>query len=156
MAKIKQESFAISVTGVGRKDYSQQVEYSVEPIVRSYQNAYVFDEVYAVQAGQTRTIDVNIPADTVVLLYDFLASIPSNRLIGFQVLAIDVAGGLANSIFGKAEYQRVEHHHSRGAPVFLVIRLVLTNYCDVDLDINVSLAGVYTGVQEYHQLVAAS
>lgn len=154
VAKTKQEIFTVVPTGVGRKDYSEQVEYSVEPVVRSYQNAYTHDEVYTVPAGTTRTIDVAIPSNTVVLLYDFFASIFSNRLIGFEVRAVDVAGGLANPIFSKAEYQCVEHHHSRGAPVFLIIRIILTNYCPVNLDISVSLAGVYTSVEEYEQMVA--
>ena len=154
MATQKKENFAVAATGVGRKDYSQQVEQSVEPIVRSYQNAYVHDEVYSVLAGQTRIIDVQIPSDTVVLLYDFLASTLSNRLIGFGVSAIDAVGGLVNPIFLKSGYQAVPHHHSRGAPVFMTIRLTLTNYCTIDIDISVTLAGVYTGVQEYHQQVA--
>jgi hypothetical protein len=148
------ETFPVETTGVGRKDYSQQVEYSVEPIVRSYQNAYLLDEIYLVPAGSVRTIDVNIPSETVVLLYDFIASISRNCLLGFEVQAIDVAGGLANPIFSKADYQKVEHHHSRGAPVFLTIRIILTNYCTFDLDVSVTLAGIYTGVQEYHQSVA--
>jgi len=148
------EIFTVTPTGVGRKDYSLQAEYSVEPIVRSYQNPYVLDEIYSVLANSSRTIDVAIPADTVVLLYDFLASVPRNCLLGFEVDAIDVAGGLANAIFSKAEYQRVEHHHSRGAPVFLTIRIILTNYCSFAVDVSVSLAGVYTGVQEYYQRVA--
>lgn len=155
VAVTKRETFTVPATGIGRKDYSQDVQYSVEPIVRSYQNAYLHDEVYAVLAGQTRTIDVQIPLQTVVLLYDFLASITSNRLIGFGVAAIDVAGGLANSIFLKAGYQAVPHHHSRGAPVFLTIRITLINYCDEDLDVAVTLAGVYTGVEEYHQRIAS-
>jgi hypothetical protein len=159
VAKTKLESFNVAVAGVGRKDYSQDVQYSVEPIIRSYQLPYVLDEVYTVGAGQTRTIDVSIPSQqvgnrhySVVLLYDFLASCLANALIGFQVQAVD-ADGTVGSIFNKSGYQKVEHHHSRGAPVFRTIRIILTNYHSVALDINVSLHGVYTSREEYFMTV---
>lgn len=134
-------------------DYSQQVEYSVEPIVRSYQDSYVLDEVYTVSASSSRTIDVTIPVSTVVLLYDFLASCTKNQLLGFQVYALDSAG-LASSIFSKHGYQKVEHHHSRGAPVYAQIRIVLTNGCSVAIDVYVTIAGIVTGVEEYYQTVS--
>jgi len=155
VAKIKMETFSVAVTGVGRKDYSQEVQFSVEPVIRSYQHPYVFDEVYALNAGETRTIDVAIPSDTVVLLYDFLCSCPANVLLGFEVLAID-QDGTVGSIFGKSGYQKVGHHHSRGAPVFRTIRIILTNYSDLALSsVAVSLHGVYTSEQQYYMRVAA-
>lgn len=153
MAKIRQQTFTVVATGIGRKDYSQQVEVSVEPIIRSYQDSYVLDEVYTVDASSSRTIDITIPTDTVVLLYDFLASLTANRLLGFQVLALDSAG-VASSIFSKRGYQKVEHHHSRGAPVFLQVRIILTNHCDEDVTVYVTLVGIITGVEEYYQRIA--
>lgn len=152
MARIRQQTFPVTATGVGRKDYSQQVEYSVEPVVRSYQSSYVLDEVYTVSASSTRTINVAIPISTVVLLYDFLASCTANRLLGFQVYALDTTG-LVSSIFSKHGYQKVEHHHSRGAPVFAQIRIVLSNTCDTPVDVYVTIVGIVTGVEEYYQRV---
>lgn len=152
MAKIRQLTFSVTATGVGRKDYSQQVEYSVEPIVRSYQASYVLDEVYSVDGASSRTIDVTIPTDAVVLLYDFNASQLANNVMNLQVFAIDSAG-TASSIFSKYGTQRVEHHHSRGAPVFQTIRIVLTNYAVGAVSIYVTIAGLYTGVKEYFQTV---
>lgn len=150
MAKIRQQTFAVTATGVGRKDYSQQVEQSVEPIVRSYQGSYVLDEVYVVGAASTRTIDVAIPTDTVVLLYDFIASqTGAAAVVGLQVYALDAAGN-ASSIFSKFGIQNVEHHHSRGAPVFQQIRIVLTNPGAL-ATLYVTIAGIVTGVEEYYQ-----
>jgi len=150
VAKIKTETFTVTKTGVGRRDYSQEVQFSTEPIVRSYQNSYVHDEVYTLAAGQTRTIDVAIVGNTVVLLYDFLLSAPINGLLTFEVQAIDQAGVVA-SIFRKSDYQKVAHHHSRGAPVFRTIRLILTNHCDVDIaNAQVTINGIYTSDTEYH------
>lgn len=154
MAKIRQQTFTVTATGVGRKDYSQQVEYSVEPVVRSYQDSYVLDEVYTVDASSSRTITVDIPVSTVVLLYDFLASCTANRLIGFQVSAVDSAG-LTSSIFSKYGYQKVEHHHSRGAPVLASVQIVLTNGCASSVDIYVTLVGIVTGVEEFFQTVSS-
>lgn len=155
MAKIRQQTFVVIATGVGRKDYSQQVEQSVEPIVRSYQNSYLLDEVYVVNGLSTRTIDVTIPANTVVLLYDFLASqVTAANILGLQVLAIDSAG-LVNSIFSKYGIQAVEHHHSRGAPVFQRIRIVLTNTAVGAVTVYVTIAGIVTGVEEYYQEISS-
>jgi hypothetical protein len=153
MALIRQQVFNVIPTGVGRKDYSQQVEYSVEPIVRSYQESYVLDEVYNVGAGLTRTIDVTIPLDSVVLLYDFIASQTGGTLLNFQVFAVDSAG-VASSIFSKYGFQRVEHHHSRGAPVFQQIRIALTNFALVGVSVYVTIAGIVVGSREYYQRLA--
>lgn len=151
MAKIRQQTFPVIATGIGRKDYSQQVEQSVEPIVRSYQESYVLDEVYVVNGSSTRTIDVSIPTDTVVLLYDFLASqITATNIVGLQVFAIDTTG-VPSSIFSKFGIQHVEHHHSRGAPVFQQIRIVLTNPNVGVMTVYVTVAGMMTSVEEYHQ-----
>lgn len=155
MAKIRQQTFPVIATGIGRKDYSQQVEQSVEPIVRSYQGSYVLDEVYVVAGSSTRTVDVSIPADTVVLLYDFLAShVTADQVLGLQVLAID-STGVASSIFSKFGIQHVEHHHSRGAPVFQQIRIVLTNVSVLPKTIYVTIAGIETSVEEYSQELAS-
>lgn len=153
MAKIRQQTFNVTATGVGRKDYSQQVEYSVEPVVRSYQSSYVLDEVYTVGASSTRTIEVDIPVSTVVLLYDFLASCTANKLLGFKVSAIDSAG-VTSAIFSKHAYQKIEHHHSRGAPVLAKIEIELINVCDTAIDIYVTLVGIVTGIKEYYQTVS--
>lgn len=151
MAKIRQQTFAVTPTGIGRKDYSQQIEQSVEPIVRSYQQSYILDEVYVVDALSTRTIDVDIPLDTVVLLYDFLASqVDAADVLGLQVYAIDTTG-VASSIFSKFGVQQVEHHHSRGAPVFQQIRIVLTNPTGASMTVYLTIAGIQTSVEEYHQ-----
>lgn len=155
MAKIRQQTFPVTATGIGRKDYSQQVEQSVEPIMRSYQRSYVLDEVYVVDGSSTRTIDVSIPADTVVLLYDFLAShTVANQVLGLQVQALD-STGVASSIFSKFGTQYVEHHHSRGAPVFQQIRIILTNVSGLAKTIYVTIAGVETSVEEYSQELAS-
>lgn len=154
MGKIRQQVFTVNPTGVGRKDYSQQVEQSVEPIVRSYQDSYVLDEVYTVNGLSTRTINVTIPTNTVILLYDFLASqVGAANILGLQVLAVDSVG-LASSIFSKFGIQHVEHHHSRGAPVFQQIRIILTNTAVGAITAYVTIAGIITGVQEYYQRVA--
>lgn len=154
MARIRQLTFNVPVVGVGRKDYSQQIEYSVEPIIRSYQESYVHDEVYVVDATSTRVIDVAIASETVVLLYDFLASqVDAADILGLQVQAIDTTGQVS-TIFSKYGLQQVTHHHTRGAPVFRAIRVTLTNPTGAQMLVYVTIAGIRTGIEEYYQRVA--
>lgn len=149
MAKIKTETFSVTTTGIGRRDYSQDVQLAVEPTIRSYQEPYTFQDVYAINAGQTRTIDVAIPSGQVVMLYDMLACCPANVLLSFEVQTID-QDGTVNSVFHKAGYQKVDHHLPRGVPVFRTIRLIIINYSTLNLtDVEVSLAGSQMSQEEY-------
>ena len=156
MVKEKETRFTVSTTGVGRKDYSLDVEFSVEPIVRSYQSSYVYDEVYALTGGQTRTIDIPVSTGYVRLLYDFLLSCPANVLLGFIVQSVE-ADGTVNNIFEKVGYQRIEHRHDRGAPIFNMIRVTITNYSDLDLtSVALNLTGISMTTDQYYLEVSAS
>ena len=149
MAKLRTETFTVTPTGVGRRDYSQDVQFSVEPTIRSYQLPYTFQEAYILNAGQTRTIDINVPAGQVVMLYDMLMCCPANVLLSFEVQTIDT-DGVVNSVFHKAGYQKVDHHLPRGVPVFSAIRLIMTNNSTLNLtDVQVSLAGQQMSQEEY-------
>lgn len=153
IARTRVETFTVTPTGVGRPDYSQNVEYSVEPIVRSMQTPYVHEDVYALLAGETRTVDVAIPSGMVVLLYDFLMSCPANVLLSFQIQTID-ADGTVNTAFFKSAYQKVEHHLIKGVPVFQAIRLILTNQGEIALtNVEVSCVGIQLTQQEYYQRI---
>jgi len=155
MAKIKVETFTVPVTGVGRRDYSQDVQLAVEPTIRSYQEPYTFQEVYVLNAGQTRTIDIDIPSGQVVMLYDWLCCCPANVLLSFEGQTID-QDGTVNSVFHKAGYQKVDHHLPRGVPVFRTIRLIITNYSTLNLtDVEVSLAGSQMSQEEYYMRLMA-
>ena len=155
MAKLRTETFAVTPTGVGRKDYSQDVQFSVEPTIRSYQLPYTFQEAYILNAGQTRTIDINVPTGQVVMLYDMLMCCPANVLLSFEVQTIDM-DGTVNSVFHKSGYQKVDHHLPRGVPVFATIRLIMTNNSTLNLtDVEVSLAGQQMSEEEYFMRLMA-
>lgn len=155
IARIRREVFTVTPTGVGRRDYSQDVQFSVEPTIRSMQERYVFENVYILYGGQTRTIDVAIPAGQVVLLYDFLLNCPANILLSFQVQTID-ADGTINTVFFKAAYQKVEKHLKKGVPVFQTIRIIMTNNSSLNLSsAEVSCAGIQLSAQEYYQRIVA-
>ena len=142
--------FVVESRGVGRKDYSLMTEFSVEPTIRSYQSLYSHYDLISVPALGSIVIDVVIPLEQVVLLYDFLASIPSNNLIRMIVTAVapDLSTGIA---VDKSGYQVVEAHLLKGYIFFHIIRLTLYNYRDVEeTDMRVSLTGLYTSEKEYY------
>lgn len=143
------KTVTVKAQGVGRVDYSSSIEYAVEPVIRSYENMYKHYQSYPVLAGESLTIDVTIPADTVVLVYDFMLSCPRNVLITLDVDAVDVTGAIA-PIFRKSSYLTVIHHIAKGFPVFRIIRVTMTNHGSFDLNLALSIAGIFTSEETYH------
>ena len=115
MVQISRTTFTVVPTGVGRKDYSQNVEESVEPEIRSYQAEYKhFEELLAIAAGAAVTQEITITAQTVVMLYDFYLSTPSNAMLHLEVEFFS-ATGTWESMADKTALQTVEIHYTRGS-----------------------------------------
>jgi hypothetical protein len=74
MAKIREQNFLVSPTGVGRLDYSQDIQKSVEPVVHSWQETYEDLFTFPLLPGATNTVTVNIDAAYMLLLYEFYLS----------------------------------------------------------------------------------
>jgi len=143
------ETYTVRAEGVGRKDYSKMSEFSVEPTIRSYQSLYSHCELITVPANSDTVVDIEIPLDQVVMVYDFMASIPSNNLVRMNVTAVDPVGATL-TIFDKAAYQTVEKHIAKGIQFFHIIRMTLYNYRDVDETfMRISCNGLYTSSTEY-------
>jgi len=144
------ETFAVPAKGVGRKDYSAATEMSVEPVISSWQSVYLYYEALFVPAGGSIVRDVDTPLNQVVLLYDFFASIPANRLIRLKVEAVD-ALGVAYINVDEAAYQTVATHISKGYPFFKTIRFTAYNYGDEDeWNFWIGCAGLYTSEEQYY------
>lgn len=142
--------FAVEERGIGRKDYSLMTEFSVEPTIRSYQSLYSYSDLITIPANSSKVIDVKIPLEQVVLLYDFLASIPSNNLIRMVVTAVAPDGSTGDAL-DKTAYQTVEAHLLKGFIFFHIIRFTLYNYRDVEETyMRVSCNGLYTSEKEYY------
>ena len=140
--------------GTGRPDYSENVEYSTEPIIRGAQNKYVYYlEILDVAAGGEATIDIDITADTVVMLYDFYMSSIANVLLDFNLFTIDSDGAVTATIFRDRDYQRVYHKIPQGFPFFDTYRVGYKNNSNRTIDLFLNIAGLYTSEKEYYLTV---
>jgi len=140
--------------GTGRKDYSKNVEYATEAIIRSYQQQYVVVETGTLAAGASTTINTAITTETVVMLYDFNFSADSNVLISMVVYAISVAGA-STYVFQDKNYQNISHCILKGFPFFGTVRSALTNDGDASINYHYTMAGLVTGEKEYYLRVAS-
>ena len=149
MVEISRSTFTVTTTGVGRPDYSQNVELSVEPEIRSWQEEYQHFEEIAVAAGTSVTTGISITADTVVIVYDFYLSAPRNVLLHMDLEFYTAAGTWA-TLIEDSGYQNVPVHYARGFPLFRQYRVTITNYGEVDVICRFSAHGTVTAENIYY------
>lgn len=142
-------STPLTPLGVGRKDYSQNIEYAVEPQIRSWQSEYKHFEDVDVPAGGSVTNEIDIEERTVVMIYDFYLSTPSNSMLRLRV-EFFTAIGTWELMTDKTHLQTVEIHYARGFPLFDKYRITVTNYGASDLTCPFSAHGIVTGEEEYY------
>jgi hypothetical protein len=141
----------VSSWGTGRPDYSVNIEYSTEPILRSHQNQYNYylEITDLAPSSSLTTLDIDIPIDTVVLLYDFCLTSVKNQLLEFIVQAKGTGGGYT-TIFYDENYQNIYHPIPNGFPFFDEYRIKYRNRGQSDTDLILSIHGLYTGEDEYY------
>lgn len=144
------ETFAVPVKGVGRKDYSAGIEFSVEPVIRSYQDVYNYWDTLTVAPGSLETKDVVISLGYMVLLYDFFATHPTNQMISLSVYT--VAAGVAGRVVEESKHGSISKHLSKGFPFFEIVRFKVENMGEDILDINIGTIGIITSREEYFLL----
>jgi len=143
------ETFRVPAIAIGRQDYSTGVEVSTEPFVTSWQSGYNYASMQAVPAAGNRIVNVALPTDRVVILYDFFASIPGNRLIRLVVETQDTVGVLSRPV-DKLEYQKIAAHVSKGIYSVNNIRFTLYNYAAVpENNMVIGCSGMYTTWAEF-------
>jgi len=142
--------FTVAPRGIGRVDYSGAIEVTTEPFVAGWQEYYahrsgdltippVSDEVY----------DVPVTPGRVVLVYDYFATTPSNRLVRMAVDCIDVAG-LVIPVFDKTAYQTIIAHLDRGFYFMDIIRVTITNFGTTPLtNLRIGCAGIHVSKEEF-------
>lgn len=146
----KVSEWTVTATGVGQRDYAVGVEYSAEPVIMSYQSVYTYSESISVSAGEDEVIDIEVPSENVVIIYDFSASVPSNLLVEMRIDIVDIEG-VATTAIDKISYQMVEAHPTKGVPFFHIIRFVVHNYSDEGIDyMRINCAGLYTSLERYY------
>jgi len=141
--------FVAEVKGIGRKDYSSAVEITTEPFITSWQSGYNYAQLVAVPAAGSLVVDVPIDEDLVVILYDFFASIPSNRLIRLVVETLDTLGATSRPV-DKSDYQAIAAHVSKGIYSVGKIRFTVYNYAPTpENNMVIGCAGMYTTLAEF-------
>jgi len=149
MVQVSRRTFAVTPEGVGRPDYSMNVEMSVEPQIRSYQAEYKAFEEIVLAAGASETQEIDITERTVVMVYDFYLSPPSNAMLPLNVEFFSKVGTW-EEMADKSALQTVEVHYTRGFPLFDKYRITVTNYGDNPIDALFSAHGVVTDEEIYY------
>jgi len=143
------QEYAVQVQGIGRLDYSSGVEVTTEPFVTSWQSGYNYANMISVPAAGSTVVDVAIPTALVVILYDFFASIPANRLIRLVVETLDTLGVSSRPV-DKSGYQSIRAHVSKGIYSVTTIRFTLYNYATVvENEMVIGCSGMYTTLAEF-------
>lgn len=150
MVQIDRKTFTVVPTGVGRQDFSQSVELSVEPEIRSWQQEYKhFEEIDVPANGVPVTTEILITAQTIVIVYDFYLSAPRNVLLHMKLEFLTAAGTWA-LLIEDSGYQTIPIHYSRGFPLFRKYRVEITNYSEVDVACSFSAHGTETEENIYY------
>lgn len=145
-----EKTWDVEARGIGRVDYSSGVEASAEPVISSWQSLYVYREVVIVPAGGSLVTDVQVELDRVVILYDFYASIPSNRVIRLSVETVDSLGATV-FVIDRSGYQTIVAPLLRGFLFLNIIRFTTYNYEAVDEEnMRIGCLGLYTTLEEYY------
>lgn len=142
------QTFAIQSEGVGRRDYGAAIETAVEPMIRSYESEYSYFEAIAVNAGASVQRVLTLPADTVVIVYDFFISCPVFQRIEL-VFEFYVAPAYTE-LMRKSDLGSVKIQLSKGFPLFDQYRLTINNLGDVNVTIPLSVHGIETAEDQYY------
>lgn len=154
MVEIGRKIFKVVPTGVGRQDFSQSVELSVEPQIRSWQQEYQHFEEIDVPEGDTVLTEIAITAQTVVIVYDFYLSAPRNVLLHMKLEFLTAAGTWA-LLIENSGYQVVPINYARGFPLFRRYRVEITNYGEEDVTCRFSAHGTETEENIYYGEIVA-
>lgn len=140
----------VAARGTGRKDYSQNIEFIVEPLIRSYQQQYTYyDEYDDVAPGSSAIVDIPITTGTVAFVYDFRLATFAKILIGLTIQAVGTDGVVAHVAYARG-YTNLYHNIPAGFPFFNIIRATYYNLSDKTADLVLSMSGMYTSEKEYH------
>jgi len=136
--------------GTGRADYSRNVEFSTEPLIRGPQTQYsLYREYLNTAANSNATVSIDTGADVVVMLYDTYLVANKNVLIEIELEAKGTGGSYA-TIFKHDGYQIIHHPMQRGFPVFQEYRYTYYNKSSEEIDLLLTINGLYTAEKEYY------
>lgn len=139
--------------GVGRKDYSQGVEESVEPLISSYQDEYSDWGAFTVPAGADLTINFTMPAGKVVIGYDFFCQFYCNTLMSLRISAYRLHPMPPGYyvVFSTQKYGSIEKHITKGVVFYAGWDAVWVfhNYAAFDVDVAIGYNGLVMDSNRY-------
>lgn len=134
----------ISTAGTGRRDYSTNIEYMVEPLIRSYQSVYTLKLDFAgVPSGAALIQQESLAANNVIMLYNFNISASSNHLFRATIRVV-AANGTTLLMVHRWAYGSFSQIIPRGFPFANAIRVAVTNYSSDTQDYIFSCSGLET------------
>lgn len=172
MSLLKRRSTTISATGVGRKDYSQNVEYSVEREIRSLQERFFFSyrfdglsavsfpDVYesALQFLINGTLQFEAPSTEPWMFYlieatsdrDALCVVTLNRYTSY---ANYLAGTIAEAIGTAFGYQDAKLELTKGIATEAgsVYSIQYADFCEGDFNMDIIIHGLIGGQESLAQ-----
>lgn len=146
---VLEKSYSVQPRAIGRVDYSSAIEVTTEPFVTSWQSGYNYAALITVPAAGSIVVNVPIATPLVVILYDFFASIPSNKMIRLIVECSDIAGTLIQAV-NRLEYQAITAHVSKGIYSVTNIRFTAYNYFAApETEFVIGCSGMFTTLAEF-------
>lgn len=144
--------FRVQAKGIGRKDYSQGIESSVEPLIQSYQSEYADWGAFTLASGIDVQINFPIPSGKVVIGYDFYVTFPRNCLVGLEVSAyrsLPTPGYI--TVLVARKYGLIEEHIIKGVPFYggMDVICIVHNYDISPLDIGIGFMGIQIDESQY-------
>lgn len=134
----------ITGEGTGRRDYSANVEYIVEPLIRSYQSSYTLKIDFTdIPSGTPQIQDTSLTSGKVYMLYDFHVSAPTNSLFRCTIRVVSATGTTA-LIIHRWSYGSFSHNIPRGFPISNALRVAITNYSSETQSYVFSCSGLET------------
>lgn len=137
-------TFTVTATGVGRTDYSQDVQKTVEPVAYNWQETYSDYQAFSLNVGESATIEIPIALLHKILLYEYyLSCYPASNLL-LQVDYFDATTGLWSNLIAKTANQHVDVRFERGFPFTTKYRIIATNLGVGAIDCYYSAHGILT------------
>lgn len=154
MVEVGRTAYSVAVAGIGRADYSKNIEQSVEPLIRSYQSGYHYNNLVPIGAGVEQIIEVPITSGFVELIYDIYVTNPNNVLVGV-IMEFYTAAGTWAFFVAKQAMMTVDIHMAKGFSVFGKYRFRILN-TGAAADFNISVHGIQTAETQYFGSVVAT
>jgi len=144
----REATFTVDAVGVGREDYSDRIEHSVEPTTRGYQSDYNHWEAVTFVAGADTEVEISVTTDYVDIIYDYYLSVPTSVLM--DLLVETVNDGVAGSVVNKWGYGTIHAYLPKGFAFLETIKFTVHNYADEDIDGYIGALGIETTQEQYY------